>query len=318
MHIYVCIIINLYILYYIIQCHFNEPSPSSWVHLGLDDKYAYTNDLRSLQTQSSQGSTVDPRIAVISTPLKLQAWRQRLARHPDQDFARIILEGIEQSATRNMLSATQNPHVIGEYLRKETNGGNMFGPFPMQSAPVVHLNRFGVIPKKYQVDRWRLISDLSFPEGLSVNDAINPRLCSLSYMYITVDQVAAAALNLGNGALLAKIDIKAAYRLVPVLPTDRRWLGVIWEDHIYVDGMLPFGLRSAPKLFNAVADALEWCIAQEGVQHVFHYLDHFVVLGPPRSPACENALFLLNKTCAFSSREARRSYISYCVPWHHH
>ena len=194
-----------------------------------------------------------------------------------------------------MLSATQNPHVVGEYLCKETNGGNMFGPFLMQSAPVVYLNRFGVIPKKNHVDRWRLITDLSFPEGLSVNDAINPRLCSLSY--ITVDQFAAAALNLGNGALLAKIDIKAAYRLVPVHPTDRKWLGVKWEDHIYVDGMLPFGLRSAPKLFSAVADALEWCIAQ-GVQHVFHYLDDFVVLGPPRSPACENALFLLKKTCA--------------------
>ena len=29
----------------------------------------------------------------------------------------------------------------------------------------------------------------------------------------------------------------------------------------------------APKLFNAVADALEWCVARQGIQHIYHYLD---------------------------------------------
>ena len=72
-----------------------------------------------------------------------------------------------------------------------------------------------------------------------------------------MDQVALAAVRLGRGALLAKTDIKAAYRLILVHPMDRVWLGMKWEDLVYVDGMLAFGLRSAPKLFNAVADALE-------------------------------------------------------------
>ena len=70
----------------------------------------------------------------------------------------------------------------------------------------------------------------------SVNDAIDSLLCSMSY--ITVDQVAARAMSLGKGALIAKIDIKSAYRLVPVHPSDRKWLGVKWNDHIYVDGSL--------------------------------------------------------------------------------
>ena len=42
---------------------------------------------------------------------------------------------------------------------------------------------------------------------------------------------------------------------------------------MYVDVMLSFGLRSAPKIFTVVADALEWCIATQGVKHVTHYLD---------------------------------------------
>ena len=64
--------------------------------------------------------------------------------------------------------------------------------------------------------------------------------------------------------MIAKIDIKSAYRLIPVHPSDRIWQGLVWEDHIYVDGMLPFGLSSAPKIFNSVADALEWCMCVSG------------------------------------------------------
>lgn len=171
----------------------------------------------------------------------------------------------------------------------------MFGPFPPQSLPGLHINRFGTIPKKYQPGKWRLITDLSFPEGASVNEAIDPALCSLSY--ITVDEVAIAAMQLGHGALLAKIDIKSAYRLIPVHPSDRMLLGMEWNGAVYIDGMLPFGLRSAPKIFNAVADALEWCIAQKGVEYIFHYLDDFLVMGPPESSICQENLRQLETLC---------------------
>ena len=74
-------------------------------------------------------------------------------------------------------------------------------------------------------------------------------------------------MSLGKGSLLAKIDIKSAYHLIPISPRDRLCLGMQWNNAVYVDGMLPFGLRSAPKIFNALADGLEWC--KEGVQHIF-------------------------------------------------
>ena len=52
--------------------------------------------------------------------------------------------------------------------------------------------------------------------------------------------------QLGKGSLLAKMDIESAYRLVPVHPQDRILQAVEWDGQIYVDPMLPFGLRSAP------------------------------------------------------------------------
>jgi len=98
--------------------------------------------------------------------------------------------------------------------------------------------------------------------------------------------VAATALSLGRGAMIAKIDIKSAYRLIPVHPEDRRWLGMKWEDKVYINGMLPFVLRSAPKIFNSVADVVEWCVSREGVDYIFHYLDDFAVVGPLDSDTC--------------------------------
>ena len=40
--------------------------------------------------------------------------------------------------------------------------------------------------------------------------------------------------------------------------------------------MLQFELRSTPKVFNVVADVLEWCIAKDDEEILYHYLDDFV------------------------------------------
>ena len=38
-----------------------------------------------------------------------------------------------------------------------------------------------------------------------------------------------------------------------------------WNGQLYIDTVVPFGLRSAPKVFSAVADAVEWVPLQFGV-----------------------------------------------------
>ena len=64
-----------------------------------------------------------------------------------------------------------------------------------------------------------------------------------------------------------------------------------------MDGMLPFGLRSAPKLFTAIADALEWMVRKSGVTEVTHYRDDFIVVGPPESPSCGRHLAIIQGSC---------------------
>ena len=194
-----------------------------------------------------------------------------------------------------MPSALEHPHVIEKYIGEECEAKRFVGPFRPKEICGLHINRFGVIPKGRTPGKWRLITNLSFPDGASVNDGINCEQCSLSYT--SVGKVARAANLLGPGALLAKVDIKAAYRLVPVHPEDRLLLGVQWKGECYVDCMLPFGLRSAPKIFTAVADALEWCVRRRGVVGVDHYLDDFMIVAPPASGACQAYLALLEEEC---------------------
>ena len=105
-----------------------------------------------------------------------------------------------------------------------------------------------------------------------MNDGISPELCSLS-----VDDAARAVVRTGRGALLAKVGIKVGMvGIVEVQPEDRPLLGMQFDGLLFIDSVLPFGLRSAPKIFNALADAVEWTIRQAGVGTVFHYLDDFL------------------------------------------
>jgi len=85
------------------------------------------------------------------------------------------------------------------------------------------------------------------------------------------------------------LDVESAYRIIPVHPEDRLLLGMSWRGKIYVDTALPLGLRSAPKIVSAVADALQWALEGRGVK-VIHYLDDFLLFGAPESQECKQAL----------------------------
>ena len=89
---------------------------------------------------------------------------------------------------------------------------------------------------------------------------------------------------------MAKLDLKSAYQRVPVHPDDQPLLGMTWEGCTFCDRALPFGLRSAPKLFTAVADGLSWALQCEGVANLIHYLDDFFFWSEEGSPECAQAL----------------------------
>ena len=252
---------------------------------------------------------VPPQASRIHTPLIISKWQEALLNHPHHLLVDFFLTGISQgfrigfnhpadklkSARRNLTGALQHPQVVEEYLATEILHHRVAGPFNKQHLPSVQLNRFGVIPKRHQPNKWRLIVDLSYPAHHSINDGIPRLLCGLSY--ITIDHAIQKILELGTNTLLAKIDIKNAFRLLPVHPADRHLLAMEWRKHIYIDTCLPFGLRSAPKLFNILADLLSWIVEQRGVSMSLHYLDDFLTMGPASSTLCQKNLSMFQQVC---------------------
>ena len=61
-----------------------------------------------------------------------------------------------------------------------------------------------------------------------------------------------------------------------------------------VGDMLPFSLRSAPKIFTALAVALNG-VSTECIFH--YYLDNFLAMGPPGSDTCRRSLDVLIREC---------------------
>ena len=103
----------------------------------------------------------------------------------------------------NMPSVLDHPEVVTEYIKEEVQANRMHR-VDDAVAEKVHCSPFGVILKKNKPNKWRLILDLSSPDGQSVNDGIDKDLVSLSY--ISIDNVAAVIRRAGKGALLGKMD----------------------------------------------------------------------------------------------------------------
>ena len=245
--------------------------------------------------------------APISTPLIADAWEQALQAHPNRRWVTHLITGLRQgfriglqsnpqcrSSSHNSPSARQQASVVSNFIASQVQAGYMLGPFPPAQCPGVLTASIAVIPKKTP-GRFRVIVNLSAPERFSVNDNLHRELTHVAYS--SVDDAALLLHHLGSQALLAKIDIQDAYRLIPVHPEDRQFLGIRWQEGTYVDCQLPFGLASAPAIFCALAEALEWILRSRGVRFVIHYLDDFLLLGPPGSSECAQALRTTLATC---------------------
>ena len=86
--------------------------------------------------------------------------------------------------------------------------------------------------------------------------------------------------------------------LIPVRQSDWNLLGIHWKDKYYIDTCPPFGLRSAPFLFNQLANAIHWILQQQyGIHHLLHYLDDFLTAGPANSNTCQQNLSYMLSLC---------------------
>ena len=190
-----------------------------------------------------------------------------------------------------MISALSNPTVIEKTILKEIANQWSIGPFNSPPFPVFVVNSIEVVPKKS--GGFRMITDLSRPaEG--VNHCIDKGDYSLQYA--SVDDAIAILTRSGTDAVMCKLDLKDAFRLVPVRKDDWPLLGYQWESFYFFHTRLPFGLRSSPFFFNRVAKLLAWIISNTtGTTGLIQYLDDFWC--GDMKDMCQNTFDTFQDTC---------------------
>ena len=192
--------------------------------------------------------------------------------------------------TQNLKSASQYPIPLRDNIVSELIAKRIAGPFSEPPLPFFRTSPIGVIPKK-DSSKFRTITDLSSPEALSVNAFIPPSESSVQFNHF--DEAVKIVAKLGTGALLAKLDVKSAFRICPVREADWHLLGFSFENWFFVDLCLPFGLRSSVNRFTQLADAVLWILQNNyNILHSTNYLDDYFIAGPANSKVCHNNLRL--------------------------
>lgn len=181
-----------------------------------------------------------------------------------------------------MASAVQYSNELQEKIDKEINLGRVLGPFSHPPISNLRCSPIGLVPKKQ--GGWRMITNLSYPIGESVNNYIDPNICSGKYH--TFDDAVSLIASIGEGALLAKMDISSAFRLLPVCPEDFCLLGFKHSGLYYIEKSLTIGCSLSCSLFEKFTFP-HWELSQRSkLQSIVHYLDDFLFVGQANSSEC--------------------------------
>ena len=130
----------------------------------------------------------------------------------------------------NIMSAYQHPEVVHQKIQKELRMGRIAGPFANRPLPTFRVTPIDLVPKKESND-FCLIHHLSYPFGLSVNDFIDSKHCSVQYT--SFDGAIHLVQDLGRNRLLFKSDVSNAFRLLPLAISELNQLGFKFLGQYY-------------------------------------------------------------------------------------
>ena len=233
-------------------------------------------------------SPSNPLPSTVNTPVNVYNFSRALVNYPDTELKTYLLNGLTHGFSigfnntchvptqpNNLLSATQHSEEVTKALQKELQRGHTSGPFLHPPWKDLHCSPLGSREKKD--GSRRLIMDLSQPQGSSINDNIDKGDFPCQYTHF--DNATNMVYNQGRNCLMTKIDIQHAFRLLPVNPAQWILLGICWLGMYFVDTRLPFGLRSAPAIFNRFADAVCWILNfVYNFKNLIHYSDDFFLV----------------------------------------
>lgn len=240
-----------------------------------------------------------------ASPVKLNILKHYLQNYDKVD-AELLADGFQNGFTieyagprvafesPNLKSAYDHKTQLLEKINKEISLGRLAGPFDSPPFKNLRVSPVGLVPKSD--GGWRMITHLSYPHGTSINDGIDNQFCTVQYT--SFDKVTDMIYSLGRSALIAKRDLKSAYRILPIRVQDYPLLGIKIDNKYYVDKFLPMGLSQSAFLFEKFSTFLHWLVTKRaGESSMDHLLDDFLMAGRKESGICEVLVQIFEDVC---------------------
>ena len=182
----------------------------------------------------------------------------------------------------NYRSATSTD--VRDKVEKQIRDEIQMGNYVITRTKPSIVSTLGAIPKPNS-ENIRLIHDCSRPAHSNVNSYATTQ----HFSYVTLDK---AVSLIKPDAYLAKIDLKSAYRHIPIHPSNYSATGLAWQfsgehqtTYMY-DCKLPFGVSKSPEIFHRITQAITRFMTKRGFRTVLAYLDDFLIIGDSESE-CE-------------------------------
>ena len=224
----------------------------------------------------------------VNSNLNIQAWEKLLVNSPNTRLLDYLKFGFPLSLTNyeslnntdvvNHFSALQHPKAVSDYLHKEVDLGAILGTF--DDIPYHEFHCSPLLTRPKDLDKRRVILNLSYPQTNSVNDKVTRNLFDGQQFLLkfpTVDHVIGQIKAIEGRVLLAKIDIARAFRNLRVDPADAFKFGVKWQNKYYLDVSAAFGWVHGSSAFQLTSDAISDAMHHQG-RHVFAYIDDYILV----------------------------------------
>lgn len=263
-------------------------------HFGVQEAFAPTGGERGVVQQGEVYTNLSLS-TIAPTPICVNELEKELSSYNSPDAA-VILDGFqhgfrihyegphEPSDSRNIKSANQHPEIVLQKIQKELRMGRIAGPFDQRPLANLRVSPIGIVPKK-EPNEFRLIHHLSHPLGSSVNDYIDKK--NSSVQYTSFDEAVYMVQELGRNCLLFKIDIRSAFRLLPLAVSEFDQLGFKFQGQYYIEKCMPFGCSASCKNWELFATFLEFLVrTKAGSKYLLHYLDDFLGGGKSGTTDC--------------------------------
>ncbi len=237
----------------------------------------------------------------VVTPVMIHRLLPFLASY-DTQLTQYLYDGFTQGfktgfqGDNTLMIAPEHPSVnqyakeLSLLIEQGIKSGETVGPFDTPPHPFFRSSPISIIPKRTP-GKFRRIHNLSWPYDMcSVNGSIPDDIKSVQYA--TIRDAIHTIQKLGNNIYMCKLDIRNAYRIIPVHFSQHYLLGFSFKNQYYYERVLPQGMGTSCAIFECFSTALDWIINNVFKIPCHHILDDFILFGKTES-LCKKALDLV-------------------------